>query len=76
MPPRITTDFPVACAAHFYVGKINSPVKASNTATWIEDRLLELAGAFAIDIAAYAVKILTGWDFGAHGAPYYDTYFP
>jgi len=30
----------------------------------------------SVGCAVRTVKILTGWDFGAHGAPYYDTYFP
>ena len=30
----------------------------------------------SVGCAVRTVKILTGWNFGAHGAPYYDTYFP
>jgi hypothetical protein len=30
----------------------------------------------SVGCAVRTVKILTGWDFGAHGAPYYETYFP
>ena len=30
----------------------------------------------SVGCAVRTVKILTGWDFGAHGAPYYDTYSP
>ncbi len=30
----------------------------------------------SVGCAMRTVKILTCWDFGAHGAPYYDTYSP
>jgi len=30
----------------------------------------------SVGCAVRTLKILTGWDFGAHGAPYYVTYFP
>ena len=30
----------------------------------------------SVGCAVRTVEILTGRDFGAHGTPYYDTYFP
>jgi len=52
--------FPVALGAHFCVVAINFPdIKRGNSyehrRQWVEDKLLELASIFAVDICAYAI---------------------
>ncbi len=57
------------------IDEVNS-YRVQGLTTGVRVNVSKLSVFSSVGCAVRTVKILTGWDFGAHGAPYYDTYSP